>query len=197
MSQNVIFRLSDISAKGLTNSSYSFSVGNGNAIKVDKDKVQAVVSLCHDTKCSIRDVIDGTGIPSSDIIYIVSMMIASGSLALAPSSSSGFDQCRSLNKAILDSRRDGAPYSYLVYPGFSTASSLSVESMLVASHLGKSSTDAELISSFVSTAEALEIMSNGVKLSGKKLAKFAQESVSAFKDKVLPPLLRSSALSSS
>ena len=162
-----------------------------------KEKVEAIILSCRDTKCSIGDIIDCTGLPSADVIYIISLMIATGSLALAPSSSSGFDQCLSLNKAILDSSKYGAPYNCLVYPGFSRAGSLDAGSMLVASHLGDSSTDSELISSFVSTAESLKLKSSGVVLSGKKLTKFAQETVSAFKAKVLPPLLKASALASS
>ena len=199
LNQHVIFRLFDISAipgfEVSDSNQCSFSLGNGNVIKISKDEIQAVVSCCHDSKCQIRDIIRRSGLSFSNAIYIICLLLSNGSLAYAPLSAE-FDQCHSLNSAILDSCISGAPYSYLLYPDFSTAGQMATHSMLVASQFNKVSQENDLLSLFVDAAQSIGLRLNGVLLSGNKLSKFGEESISLFNQKYLPPLLRSQAFSS-
>lgn len=196
LSQHIVFKLNNLSdLQGLNGSFYKFPVGNGNTTTVSKNHVETIVGACKQSKCQISDLLVHTGLPFQDVVYIVSLMLANGSLALAPQSIQ-FDECVSLNKVILNSFVSGAPYSHLVCPEFSSAIQLGIHSMLCASQLSQVSPENDLISCFVSTAESLGLMFNGDKLSGKKLLKFAEKNVSDFNDNSLPLLLKSRALTS-
>ena len=194
LNQHVIFRLCEISEiPGLRDTYCAFPLDNGNEAKVCIERLKAVVSLCHDSGCSIGEIVSRSGLPLSDVVYIVSLLIANGSLGFA-STSTQFDECLCLNEAILDSCRSGAPYSYLVYPQFCTAGKIDTPSMLLASELRTISPDNDLSSCFISAAESC-LRRKGVLLTGAKLVEFAKTAISKFNKKVLPPLLRSQALS--
>ena len=195
LSQKIIFRLSDISdIKQLKDSRYCFNLGNSNTGRLEKSKVDSILALCKDSPCQISDVIDSTGQSYSDVVYTISVLLSNGILAFA-SQSSNFDYCYSLNKLILESCKKGAPYAYLLYPGFSMACTVSFHSMIIASVFDQVEHDKDLLSSFISTAESIGLQSNGTTLAGKKLVQFAEKAVPNFSQKILPILLKASVFS--
>lgn len=195
LNQHVIFRLSEFSEiPGLGDTFCTFPLGTGNEAKVSKEKLQAVVSLCHDSPCSIGEIVSSSGLSLSDVLFIVSLLISKNSLAFS-SPSTQFAESLALNEAILDSCKSGAPYSYLVYPKFCSAGKLDIPSMLMVSELRAVTPENDLTSCFVSAAKSLGLRREGVLLSGSKLLEFAKQTISELNQKILPPLLRSKALS--
>ena len=193
--QFVISTLADIfDAPGLEGNHYVFNLTSGNTTRVIKEDVQSILSKCQAGKIQIRDIVNQSKINFEKVVFIISLLLDNDSLALVKAHVN-HESCIALNKVILNSASNGAPYRYLVSPNFCRADRLRLMELIITDAYTQEADGSKLHKSVRSKCESLPLTTpEGEKLTGKSLQNFVDKSISDFKNERLPLLARSGAI---
>ena len=195
MDQYIVSTLVDIcDAPGLNSNEYKYRLTNGNTITIPQDELKSILSKCQSGRVQIRDVITQTKISFRRAIFIISILLDNKFLALVPADLDA-KNCIALNKVILNSTSNGAPYRHLITPNFFRADRLLLIELIITDIYNQGARGNTLRKSVVSKCDSLSLVTkDGKALAGRPLRNCVESYISDFENKRLPFLLKSGAM---